>query len=88
MDHNFDWVITIRKDIQKICWRDEEESWIGQLLLEHEFIKSFLTNGQIILNFFKSIEQIVLNTEVKSFLFLVAVSQDISYFFVDINEFH
>jgi hypothetical protein len=74
VDHDLNWSITIGENIKKISWGYEIESWESDSLGVHEFIKSFLTNIQIDLDFFEAREYGRLSTEVKGFLVLETVS--------------
>ena len=86
MLHHFFWLVTVGKDVQKISWRHEVESWEGHSFGVHEFIQGFLTNGKIVLNPFKSWENVVLNGELNSLLLFVTIVKDASDLLVNLNE--
>jgi hypothetical protein len=86
MLHHFFWLVTVGKDVQKIGWRHEVESWEGHSLGVHEFIQGFLTNGEVFLNLLKSWENVVLNGELNSLLLFVTIIKDFSDCFVNFNE--
>jgi hypothetical protein len=55
VDHNLGWGVTVGEDIEKILGGHKIESWVSGSLRLHELVKGFLANGQLLLNFFKSI---------------------------------
>jgi len=83
MDHNFNWGVTVRKDIKKIGWGDEIESWESNSLGIHEFVKGFLAYSKVFLDLLKSWENSWLDTEVQSFLMFETVSQNVFNFLID-----
>ena len=86
MNHDLHWGVTVGKDIKKIGWRDEIESWESHSLGVHELVKSFLTNGQFSLNLLESWKNGFLGTETQAFLVLETICEDVSNLLIDINE--
>jgi hypothetical protein len=80
--------VTIGKDIKKIGWRDEEESWECKSLGVHEIIKSLLANCQFFLKLVKFWKNVLLDTEIKSFLSLEGISQNGLDILIDADEFN
>ena len=86
MDHDLHWGVTVGKDIKKIGWGDEIESWESHSLGVHELVKCFLANCQFSLNLLESWENGFLGTETQAFLVLETICEDVSNLLIDINE--
>jgi hypothetical protein len=84
--HNFLGLVTHRQNIKKIRLRNEEESGESNSLGEYEIVQGDFTNLEISLNLLKCGQDVVLDTEVKSFLGLVTFSQERFGVFIDENE--
>jgi len=87
MNHDLCWLITVGKDIKKVCWRHEIESWESSSLGIHKLIKGLFTNSQVLLNLLETWQDVWLDAEIKSFLVLESISKDGLHVLVDSNEF-
>jgi hypothetical protein len=87
VDHDLLRVVTIGENIKEISRGNEIESRESSSLAVHEVVKGLFTKGELLLYFFKSVDDAFLSTENESLLLSLTILKDSLDFLVNVYEF-